>query len=336
MLDGRALRRIGAELSRPECVLCHVSGLLIVSDWTPPGGVSLIAPDGRVTRLLATRPDDGVPRTLKPNGIALEDGGTVLLAHLGTTCGGIFRLYPDGRCELVTNTVDGADMPPTNFVTVDGAGRIWITVSTRAMPRDSDFHAGASGGFIACHTNGSTRLVADGLGYTNECVLSGDARTLYVNETFGRRLTAFEHEDGRLTSRRTVAAFGLGDFPDGVTLAEGGAAIVSSILSNRVIHVDLETGAQKHWMADADRTYLDDIEQAFADGTLSRVHLETPPPGRLPHISSVAFGGTDQKTAFVGTLGGACVYAFDAPKAGLQPMHWSHDATALLTLAGMV
>ncbi|MEL6235440.1 MAG: hypothetical protein AAFR46_13635, partial [Pseudomonadota bacterium] len=52
-----ALRFVGAGLVRPECVLAHASGLLIAPDWTDPGGVSLIAPNGHVTRHLATRPD---------------------------------------------------------------------------------------------------------------------------------------------------------------------------------------------------------------------------------------------------------------------------------------
>ncbi|MEO1276141.1 MAG: hypothetical protein AAFV96_12375, partial [Pseudomonadota bacterium] len=88
---------IGAGLSRPECALAHESGLVIVPDWTPPGGISLISPSGRTRRLLATAPGPGVETPVRANGIALEEGGSVLIAHLGETRGGIYRLHPDGR-----------------------------------------------------------------------------------------------------------------------------------------------------------------------------------------------------------------------------------------------
>ena len=76
------IRMIGGGLSRPECVLAHSSGLLIAPDWTDPGGVALIAPDGRMKRILATRPGPGVDLPIRPNGIALEDGGTILIGAL--------------------------------------------------------------------------------------------------------------------------------------------------------------------------------------------------------------------------------------------------------------
>ncbi|MGL4441182.1 MAG: hypothetical protein ACRCUE_18140, partial [Bosea sp. (in: a-proteobacteria)] len=84
---------VGRGLSRPECIVTHRSGLLFAADWTGSGGVSLIAPDGEVTRLLAR--DRRAP--LRPNGIALEPGGSFLVAHLGQDDGGLFRLHPDGR-----------------------------------------------------------------------------------------------------------------------------------------------------------------------------------------------------------------------------------------------
>jgi sugar lactone lactonase YvrE len=35
------------------------------------------------------------------------------------------------------------------------------------------------------------RIVADGLGYTNECAIDISGQWLYVNETFSRRLSRF-------------------------------------------------------------------------------------------------------------------------------------------------
>ena len=46
MIDLADIDFIGSGLKRPECVLAHSSGLLIVPDWTGAGGVSLVAPHG--------------------------------------------------------------------------------------------------------------------------------------------------------------------------------------------------------------------------------------------------------------------------------------------------
>ena len=122
---------IGSGLKRPECVLAHSSGLLIVPDWTGAGGVSLVAPHGVSIRHLASdRPDDD---PLRPNGIALESGGNILLAHLGDEAGGLFRLHPDGTTETVMDEVDGEKLPPCNFVISDGGQ--WIVPDGFNPPR---------------------------------------------------------------------------------------------------------------------------------------------------------------------------------------------------------
>lgn len=124
MLDLNQIGFIGAGLNRPERVLAHVSGLLLAPDWSGPGGVALIAPDGRVRRILATDPGPGMDMPVRPNGIALEAGGTVLMAHLGPERGAVCRLWPDGGCAVVTDRIGEAPMPPANFVAADAAGRL--------------------------------------------------------------------------------------------------------------------------------------------------------------------------------------------------------------------
>ncbi len=71
------LNFLGHGLNRPECVLAHQSGLLIAPDWTGTGGVSIVRPDGVTKRILARN----VAYPMRPNGISLQDGGCILLAH---------------------------------------------------------------------------------------------------------------------------------------------------------------------------------------------------------------------------------------------------------------
>ena len=324
MFDLDQIAVIGAGLNRPECVLAHASGLLLAPDWTDPGGVALIAPDGRVRRILATAPGPGVDLPVRPNGIALEAGGTVLMAHLGPERGGVLRLWPDGRCEVVTDRIGEAPMPPANFVAADGAGRLWITVSTTRVPRALDYRPDAASGLILLHEGERTRVAADGLGYANECLLSADGRTLWVNETFGRRLTAFTVAGDALTDRRTVATFGEGVYPDGLAEAADGSLVVTSIVSNAVLRVH-PGGRVVTVLADADPAHVAWVEAAFRAGEMGRPHLDRAAGRRLSNVSNLAFGGPDLRTAYLGCLLGGSVAHFPFPVAGRALPHWTGD-----------
>ncbi|MEM9147118.1 MAG: SMP-30/gluconolactonase/LRE family protein [Pseudomonadota bacterium] len=315
---------VGAGLNRPECVLAHRSGLLLAPDWTEPGGVSLIARNGRVRRLLATQPAPGVDLPVRANGIALEPEGTILIAHLGAERGGIYRLHADGHCEIVTDSVERQPMPPANFVLRDRRGDLWITVSTTRVPRALDYRPDAATGYVALHRDGETRIVADGLGYTNECLLSPDGATLWVNETFARKLTAFDVEEGGLTNRRTVGTFGPGTFPDGLALTEDGSLLVTSIVSNRILLIGVD-GSSEVLLEDADPGHLAWVEAAFQAGEMGRPHLDEVRSSRLRNISNLAFGGGDLTTGYLGCLLGDAVAAVRMPMRGHPPDHWDAD-----------
>ena len=319
---------VGSGLNRPECVIAHRSGLLIAPDWTAPGGVSLITPTGGVHRILATVPEAGVDLPVRPNGIALEPGGSILMAHLGAEQGGIYRLWPDGRTEVVTDHVDGKPMPPANFVLRDSRGRLWITVSTTKVPRADDYRPDACSGFIALHDQHGTRIVADGLGYTNECLLSGDERTLYVNETFARKLTAFDVDGDRLTNGRVVASFGAGVFPDGLTPMSDGSFLVTSIISNAVLRVT-PGGEVDTALKDADDDHVAWVDAAFQAGEMGRPHLDDVKSRVLRNISNLAFGGEGLSTAYLGCLLGDEIAFFESPLAGQALPHWDTDLGAL-------
>jgi sugar lactone lactonase YvrE len=126
-------------------------------------------------------------------------------------------------------------------------------------------------GFIVCvNASGHARIVADGLGYTNEVALHPNGRWLYVNETFGRRLSRFlVKEDGSLGARETVTEFGVGDFPDGLAFDEDGCAWIVSIVSNRLIRV-WPDGRQEIYLEDNDPGHLDWVEEAFQAHTMGR------------------------------------------------------------------
>ncbi len=311
------LRFVGKDLVRPECVLAHASGQLFTPDWTDNGGFAMIAPSGKVQKILARDP----PEPLRPNGIALEPGGTILVAHLGSETGGVFRLDAEGYVEPVLTELEGRTLPPANFPYIDHENRLWVTFSTRKKPRALGYRPDVTDGFIVLVDRAGARIVADGLGYTNECLVSPDGGTLYVNETFGRRLTAFSIDtDGSLFGRHTVASFEAGTFPDGLTLDEEGGFWVTSIVSNRVIRV--MDGRSEVMLEDVDDAHLTNVETAFQAGEMGRPHLDQVRSRSFKNISNLAFGGPDRRTLYLGCLLGDAIAMLQAPVAGVRPAHW--------------
>jgi sugar lactone lactonase YvrE len=307
----------GRGLNRPECVLACSSGDLYTADWR--GGVALIRPDGSQSLFLG-QPVDGEP--LKPNGIALLPDGSFLLAHLGAERGGVFHLRRDGQTAPWLLRVDGVDLPPTNFVVQDAAGRWWITVSTRLAPRALGYRRSCNDGFIVLVDGQGARIVADGLGYTNECLVDAAGEWLYVNETFARRLSRFAlRRDGSLGPRETVTEFGPGTFPDGLALDVEGGLWVTSIVSNRLIRI-APGGEQTVWLEDNEPEHLAWVEQAYERSEMGRPHLDGVKSRVLRNISSLAFGGPDLRTGYLGCLLGDSLATLTMPVAGQPPAHW--------------
>jgi sugar lactone lactonase YvrE len=309
---------VGSGLSRPECVLVTRSGHVHTADWR--GGVATLHPDGSATLVRGALPGG---RPLRPNGMALTRHQTFLLADLGEELGGVYELHRDGRTVPLVERVDGIDLPPTNFVSIDARGRTWITVSTSHRPRALAYRRDVADGFIAVIDDRGARIVADALGYTNEALLSPDGHWLYVNETFARRLTRFRvAADGALSSRETVATFGPGTYPDGLAFDAEGHVWITSIVSNRVIRVAPD-GSQTLMLEDADAAHVQWAEEAYEANALGRPHLDTRAGTRLANISSLAFGGPDLRTAYLGCLLGDAIATFRAPVAGHPPVHWT-------------
>jgi sugar lactone lactonase YvrE len=310
----------GKGLVRPECVLATADGSLFTADWR--GGVARTFANGQQVFYASTAVDG---EQMKPNGIALCADGSFLLAHLGDERGGVFRLQRDGETTPVVTHVDGHELPPTNYPLLDANDRLYITVSTRLKPRALGYRRTCNDGFIVLHDEHGTRIVADGLGYTNEIAFDATGQWLYVNETFTRRLSRFPvHADGSLGQKEVFTEFGAGTFPDGMAFDESGAIWIVSIVSNRLIRV-APNGEQSIWIEDADREHLAAVETAYENSTMGRLHLDGIHSKVLRNISSIAFGGPDRRTGYLGCLLGERIASMKMPDPGLTPLHWSYQ-----------
>jgi sugar lactone lactonase YvrE len=307
---------LGGGLSRPECVLATRAGNLYLSDAR--GGVAWLAPDGGFQFFgQMAAPEDS---EFKPNGIALCRDGSFLFANQGAA-GGVWRLGRDGEITPYLLEVEGVALPPTNFVLVDEAERVWITVSTRRRERHH-FRNDTADGFLILVDGRGARIAADGFIWTNECRFHPGGEWLYVNETFGQRLSRFRvAADGALSERETVTELGPGTFPDGIAFDAEGGAWITGVISNRVIRVTPD-GGQQLIVEDLDPAHLEWIEGLLARHELRGPHVHVAKAEKLMNLSSLAFGGADLKTAYLGTLSGESVLTFAAPVAGAPLAHW--------------
>lgn len=309
---------LGEKLKRPECVLTNADNRIFTSNWD--GGVSVIEPDGHQWSLLAKNSDF----ELKPNGICLLENGNFLIAHLGNEEGGVYCLTQSGELIPFLLDIDGEPLPPTNYVHLDFQGRIWITISTRTQPRADAYRSDVSNGFVILCDGDEARIVADDLGYTNECIASPDGKFLFVNETFSRRLTRFNiEENGDLSNKTTIATFGEGVFPDGLVLDAEENFWITSIISNQVIKVSKDGKKQETMLIDVDPQHLAWVEEAFQSHSMGRPHLDSVKSTILQNISSLAFGGESLKNLYFGCLLGHQVASVKQSIKGLAPSHWN-------------
>jgi len=158
---------------------------------------------------------------------------------------------PDGRMLVVS-------MTDRKLMRLDRDGLKMVADMTKLAPFDcNDMVADARGnayvgnfGFdlhknetprgttlVTATPEGGTRVVAEDMMFPNGIVITPDAKTLIVGETFGRRLTAFDiGADGSLTNRRLWADLGQ-SLPDGICLDAENAIWVACPTSSEVIRV---------------------------------------------------------------------------------------------------
>jgi SMP-30/Gluconolactonase/LRE-like region len=311
------LQFAGRDLARPECVVTTAQGDVFASDRR--GGIMHLMPGGGQS-LIAAR---GVDAFL-PNGFSLLPDRSFAVANLGHV-GGAWRLLPDGELIPEVVAVEGTALPPTNFVHAeahDGGVRLWVAISTRRVPREQAFRRDIADGYIVLKDGSDVRIVADGLGFTNETKVDPSGRWLYVNETMARRLSRFAILDrGELGRRETTAEFGDGTFPDGFEFDAEGGIWVASVVSNRLLRIAPD-GRQTVILEDADPEAVARAERHYAENRLSRADIDAGRDRTLGNLSSVAFGGPDLKTVYLGSLFGERIATFRSPIAGAAPPHW--------------
>jgi len=67
------------------------------------------------------------------------------------------------------------------------------------------------------------------------------------------------------------------------------------------------------------------VERKYQDGvTLERADIDAGRAGVLGNLASIAFGGPDLRTVYLGSLFGSRIATFRSPIAGARPPHWDY------------
>jgi len=167
-----------------------------------------------------------------PSGLGWLPDGRLLIVSMNDRT--LMRRENDGS---LTSVADLSALAPyhINDMIVDAQGRAYIG---NFGFRLHDGEEPRSTVLILVTPDGEARVVADEVWFPNGMVITPDARTLVVGETFAGTLTAFDIEaDGSLANRRTWATLD-GAVPDGICLDAAGGIWVASPVSAEVLRVE--------------------------------------------------------------------------------------------------
>ena len=230
-------------------------------------------------------------------------------------------MLADGALVPEVLEVEGLRLPATNFVNADHASgelRLWVSVSTRQVPREQAFRRETWPTATSCsRTTRGTRIVADGLGFTNENKLDPSGRFLYVNETMARRLSRFPiRDDASLGAARDGRRVRRRHLPGRLRVRCRGR------------HLDRERGQQP---AAPDRARRQPAghprgqrpgggrarsSASIKQSALERADIDAGRARPLGNLASVAFGGPDLRTVYLGSLFAPRIATFRSRVAG--------------------
>ena len=210
------------------------------------------------------------------NGMSFDTDGRLFATHVPYGASKVSIIYPRGKESLIVDNYQGKPFGRANDLTVAKNGAIYFTDSANPAPAPpAPLPLPPALYFIPPGSHTAVQVLSD-VAFPNGVVLSRDEKILYLNNTNGEYLIAFDVKpDGSLTNRRNFAQY------QGVTKNASGAMV---------------SGADGITIDNDGRLYVATAigVQVFAsDGQ----HLGTIPLSRPPQ--NLAFAGKDKKTLYV-------------------------------------
>ena len=259
-------------------------GSLIFTE-TQANRITRIAADGTTSTFLEN--------TNGSNGLAWDAKGRLLSVQTTPGQTRIGVIYPKGSEATLSNSFDGKPFGRPNDLVVSSKGGIYFTEpgpnAQPGAPPPATPPLPPAVYYVA--PGGKALKVAEGIQRPNGIMLSRDEKILYVNNTQGEFLLAFDVQaDGTLTNRRNFAKYQAATGPNGTTSGADGLAI---------------DDAGRVYAATAAGVEVFDPQGA---------HLGTIPVSRAPQ--NIAFAGTDKKTLYI--VGRGSAFKVDVETAGFK------------------
>lgn len=331
-VDRAAIRHVGYDLQRPECILAERDGSLWAADAR--GGAMHIAPDGTQRLVVPHQPPADATEVdfderyvhsqgSLPNGMAFLANGDLIIANWGTDS--VEVMTREGRVRRLFDSIDGRPLGKANFVLRDRRGRVWLTVTTRMQPWTESINSRSRDGYIALIDDRGVRIVAEGFEGTNEVKLDADEEWLYVVESNGRRISRLRvQDDGSLTDREVYGPSRLEGFPDGFAFDLYGNLWVTLVMTDKLVAITPQ-GDVLSLLDDSNPEATKWLNEHYEARTLTPEIMGACAGTLAPWMASLTFGGADLRTVFLGSLRGTTLPSFRSPVAGLPLVHWNEQ-----------
>ena len=295
------VRILASGLGFPEGPIACDDGSVILTEIRA-NRVTRVTADGKVSTFSATGGG--------PNGLAVGPDGAYYLCNNGGSryvdgtsmglgphpdykFGSVQRIGKDGQYTTLYSECDGQTLSAPNDLVFDVHGGFYFTDLGKRYARHRD-HGGV---YYAMPDGSSVKCIAYPILSPNGCGLSPDGKVLYVADTEGARLWAFDIESPGVFrkpkphhphSGRVIAGLpGNARFDSLAVMASGNIAVAT-----------LTTG------------YITEISPA---GEIVRAV-------KMPDVypTNICFGGPDMKTAYITLSDTGCLGVMDWPEPGLK------------------
>lgn len=176
---------------------------------------SLIFTETQANRITRIDKDTGatsvfLENTNGSNGLGFDQKGRLISVQTTPGQARIGVIYPKGAETTLTDNFEGRPYGRPNDLVVAKNGGVYFTEpGPNAVPGQPPPVPALTPAVYYVSPAGTVTRVADGIERPNGIMLSADERTLYVNNTSGEYLLAFDVKaDGTLGPRRNFAKYG--------------------------------------------------------------------------------------------------------------------------------
>ncbi|MCU0650218.1 MAG: SMP-30/gluconolactonase/LRE family protein, partial [Gemmatimonadaceae bacterium] len=255
---------------------------------------SLLFTETQANRLTHIDANDSVRTWLEntdgANGLAYARDGRLIGVQTVPGKTGVRVLFPADRAATLADAFEGKRFGRPNDLTVGRNGLIYFSDPGPNVPPGQAPPADAMPPAVyGIMRDGTVRRVADGIARPNGVLLSGDERTLYVADTWGAEILAYDvQRDGSLGPKRVFATLDGARPRDGGGVNSGADGMTTD--ANGRLYVACNTGVQ----------VFDKTGKALGNIPIPR------------QPQNIAFAGKDKRTLYIVGRGSAYRVQLDA------------------------